>query len=239
MCTITFIPFSPQKYVLVNIRDENISRKRALFPFTKTVREESWVYPQDAEAGGSWLAFLDSGKINMLINGAFEIYKRKPPYRKSRGLVLLDSLSHKSILNYESKDNLKNIEPFTIISFSNLLKKEIEEFRWDGNKGYSTTLKSESPHLWSSTYIYAPELHQKKVEAFNLWLKKEKEFTEKSILKFHKSKESNFLLNKNDFLSVSITYIEVDHEEEWIKVVYEDISQKISQRLILSLKQKS
>ena len=53
----------------------------------------------------------------MLFNGAFKKHTKNATYKKSRGLILLDLIASKFILNYFGEVSLELIEPFSIILF--------------------------------------------------------------------------------------------------------------------------
>jgi hypothetical protein len=239
MCTISFIPTGGNKFNLVAIRDEINTRKNASFPAVVSLDGYSLVYPKDGEAGGSWIGLHDKGKINTLMNGAFEMYERKPPYKKSRGLVLLDSFKYTSLKDFLKNYDFKGIEPFSIISFHFLSEPVIEELRWDGKKSHYFKMNQLKPILWSSSFIYEPAMHAKKIKTFNAWMGKNKPLNIEEINSFLKSKESNFLLKQKDFLSVSISSIEIDAEDNMAVFLYEDLKNNTTQSLSLSINKNS
>ena len=54
---------------------------------------EKIIFPKDPKAGGTWYAIDEFGTILVLLNGADEKHKVQLPYRKSRGLIVLDIIS--------------------------------------------------------------------------------------------------------------------------------------------------
>src|SRR5690625_7813334 len=88
MCTITYIP-NPEKessFFVTDNRDESVNRP-AKFPEIYREYGVSLYYPKDLEKGGTWFGVSDKKRMMCLMNGAFSKYKRKPPYRKSRGEI--------------------------------------------------------------------------------------------------------------------------------------------------------
>src|SRR5437763_13365204 len=137
MCTVTFIPSAGKIYITSN-RDEKLLRKQALPPRFYFHNDVQLIYPRDEDAGGTWIAVNNNGNVAVLLNGAFIKHASKPPYRKSRGLILLDIVKSNTALKYFFSTDLTNIEPFTIVLFE---KNNLHECSWDGNKKYHEQLK--------------------------------------------------------------------------------------------------
>ena len=147
MCTVTFIPDGAGGYHLTSNRDEHTGRARALPPR----RHSELIYPQDATAGGSWVALKRSADAGVLLNGAFVKHRRQAKYRRSRGLVFLDILRAESPLQEFGLLRLDGIEPFTLVLF---VQEQLFECRWDGAKKYVDELETHRPHIWSSVTLY-------------------------------------------------------------------------------------
>lgn len=90
MCTVTYLPVSTG-FVLTQNRDEAPTRSPQIISKEKRFGTEL-LFPKDTKAGGTWIATARDGRTACLLNGAFEKHKHEPPYRLSRGLVLLDFL---------------------------------------------------------------------------------------------------------------------------------------------------
>ena len=136
-----------------------MSRADTLFPVTKEISGSTLYYPQDPLAGGTWLAQSNAGKVAVLLNGAFEAHKHRPPYRKSRGIVLLESFEFNGLLGFMNDYQFDDIEPFTLVHFAGL-GNDIEELRWDGRQCHLSRLDSEQAHIWSSAQLYSKEIRQ-------------------------------------------------------------------------------
>ncbi|HEY6900872.1 MAG TPA: hypothetical protein VI233_09530 [Puia sp.] len=179
MCTVTFIPDGPDVCHLTSNRDEHRGRARALPPR----RYGNATYPKDPVAGGSWIALTQKGDAGILLNGAFIKHRRRPPYRKSRGLVFLDIIRADNPLGHWGHIDLEDIEPFTLVLY---IQKKLLECRWDGQHRHLRELETTRPHIWSSVTLYdeAARIHRERLLA--QWYMHEKVSTD-SILTLHRS----------------------------------------------------
>src|SRR5688500_10833072 len=89
MCTVTFIP-SKQGMFLTSNRDEKNLRASAVYPAVYEFSSGKTIFPKDADAGGTWIAVHQNGNAIVLLNGGLFKHIPAPPYRKSRGLIVLD-----------------------------------------------------------------------------------------------------------------------------------------------------
>src|SRR5687768_1683567 len=92
MCTVTFIPVRDKIYITSN-RDEKHWRSPALEPAVYPFSTGRLLFPKDADAGGTWIAAHENGQTIVFLNGGFVCHTPNPPYRRSRGLILLDLLN--------------------------------------------------------------------------------------------------------------------------------------------------
>jgi len=184
MCTLTFIPSNTNEVIITSNRDEHISRGNSAFPVSVTKKRGEVYFPQDPKAGGTWLAASNRGVITVLLNGAFEKHKHRPPYRLSRGIILLDTFDFKSINDFRTGYDLTDIEPFTLVQFDTH-HKQIFELRWDGSIQYFTQLDYDNPHIWSSATLYSKEIRMERKHWFSEWLENP-ELTPDKMLDFHK-----------------------------------------------------
>jgi hypothetical protein len=215
MCTVTFIP-AGDTYLITSNRDEKSYRKQAMAPAIYHNGDVSLLYPKDADAGGTWIAVSDKGQTGILLNGAFHRHIPKPPYKKSRGLALLDILLNETPLNKFLRFDLENIEPFTLILLDNTL---LHECRWDGHEKYHRLLEKTRPLIWSSATLYDEEVAQKRQQWFEKWLKNNPIPSIKDALDFHQfggdGDEYNDLRMNRDgkVFTVSVTGIELNNEK--------------------------
>ena len=210
MCTVTFIPVNNKIFITSN-RDEKFLRKQAIAPALYKMKTGNIFFPKDADAGGTWFAVHDNGNAVIFLNGAFKKHISKPPYKKSRGLILIDLID--SINPYEKflSSSFINVEPFTAIIF---FDQQLFECRWNGNEKFYTKLNENIPHIWSSVTLYDDAIIAKRERWFEEWLKKNRAPTQDDILGFHQfagdgDKQNDLLMDREGITStVSITSLE-------------------------------
>jgi Transport and Golgi organisation 2 len=215
MCTVTFVP-SKDGCFITSSRDESISREKALPPAVHNYKGTTLVYPKDAKANGSWIAFTQTGNAAVLLNGAFTKHFAKPPYRKSRGLIFLDIIASPQPEFCFLGMNLDNIEPFTLVLFAGGF---LFEARWDGSNKHFIQLDAGTAHIWSSATLYSPAVIDKRKQWFEQWLTSINTPTASAIFNFHRiagdgDKKNSILMNRDDGMqTVSITCIDMRLEE--------------------------
>ena len=111
MCTVSFV-YSQDKIIITSNRDEKVIRPNAIPPKKHTINGKSIFFPKDPKAGGTWFAVDVYGTVLVLLNGAEEKHEVKLPYRKSRGLIVLDIISSESPKDFWSQIDLENSNPF-------------------------------------------------------------------------------------------------------------------------------
>jgi Transport and Golgi organisation 2 len=184
MCTLSFYPKADNDgFILTFSRDEMSARSSV-----EVVQDEQrgLVYPKDVLHGGTWLALSKrNGRLTCLLNGAFERHERILPYRKSRGLVLLESFDYADMLDFFEDYDFENIEPFTLLTFQN---QQIFQFRWDGNQRYIEKVDVQKPLLKSSCTLYNQVVRQERKAWFFDFLKQKNNNIEaKNLWQFHKT----------------------------------------------------
>ena len=214
MCTVTFIPVN-NKIIITSNRDEKHWRLPAVAPSFYAMRTGKILLPKDADAGGTWFAAHENGNAVVFLNGGSIKHEPDPPYKKSRGLVLIDLIDDESpdsnFLHYD----LKNIEPFTAIIFE---EGQLFECRWDGEKKNHLALNIHQPHIWSSVTLYDDKVIRKRKKWFDEWLKKNPSPSQGDILHFHQftgdgDKHNDLLMNRDGHVfTVSITSIEISED---------------------------
>lgn len=209
MCTVSFIPVRDSYFITSN-RDEKLTRKRAIAPVAYKQDDNYLIYPKDADAGGSWIAMKENGDCAVLLNGAFLPHVSRPPYGRSRGLVLLDIINDLRPSQRLVKFRLENIEPFTLILIEG---GSLYEFRWDGQEKYCKQLAPHRPYIWSSATLYDGLVIKKRENWFARFLNSNPHPTQRDILNFHRftgdGDAANDLLMSRDnkYSTVSITSI--------------------------------
>ena len=211
MCTVTYLPVGNASFILTSNRDEAPLRNAAEIVETVGADGKHLHFPKDPKAGGTWLCVADTGRIICLLNGAFKKHDRKPPYRRSRGLVLLDAFEYENIDRFFADYALKGIEPFTMVVCDS---DRLFELRWDGNQKHLLQMDADKPYIWSSATLYSEAFIKKRSQWFELWLDEHPDFRQKDIIAFHKyggegDSTNDFVMNRfNVVRTVSISSIE-------------------------------
>ena len=178
MCTLSFYPKPDNNgFILTFSRDEMPNRSSV--EIVKDAKR-GLIYPKDVLHGGTWFAVSQTkGRFTCLLNGAFEIHKRHLPYRKSRGLVLLESFEYSTIQDFWKAYDFTNIEPFTMISGEN---NHFWELRWDGFRRHSRQIDKRKSGIWSSCTLYNSEVRSKREKWFSDFLKSKKGVLDAALL---------------------------------------------------------
>lgn len=167
MCTLTFATLAKDQFCITSNRDESIQRAPALAPSRINWRNtHDLLMPIDQTGKGTWLAVhMQQRRILVLLNGAFQAHTHQPPYRKSRGLVLLDAFDYPNLEAFTGTYHPQAIEPFTLVAF-HLAPIQIEEVRWDGTSFHHQMIPLTPNHLWSAAMLYPPAVHTHSMAKF-------------------------------------------------------------------------
>lgn len=228
MCTITFLPQPEGRAILTQNRDESPLRARAEFPHTETFGDKLLLYPRDPQGQGSWIATNSQDKLICLMNGAYEAHESLPPYRKSRGLIVLEALKAESLQAYLKEESLEGIEPFTLLAFTHTEAGwQIEELKWDGSQVRIDQLPGDEPHIWSAPKLYTAEQRQLRKQWFAQWLQENPQPDEAAALRFHHTAgdgnpEHDLLLDRSYVQTLSTTQAELN--PQGIRLRYFDLS---------------
>lgn len=226
MCTLTIVP-KKDGFIFTSNRDEAKSRKMAKFPCYQTINDKKVLFPQDGNAFGSWIA-LNENRIVNLLNGAKKVYQHQPPYRKSRGLVLLDSFNYLDIHQFAAKYNMENIAPFTLVCLKFQPQLALVEIRWDGKAVSTKDFDPNKAHIFSSFQLYPKKIREEREELFSSFLQGKKSITQKDLVHFHEfggSKNVPIQLDESHFVrTVSITSVEKKNHD--LLMQYHDLQQK-------------
>lgn len=215
MCTVTFIPVSNTEFIITHNRDEKLTRLPSDLPKKQEFKGKQLIYPTDGDSKGTWFCNDETGKTACILNGAFEKHQSKPPYRKSRGIIVLESFLEQSFETWIETSDLNNIEPFTLILFEN---QKLIEFRWDGNIKYSKNLSTSKCHIWSSATLYTKGAVSKRELWLKSWLNSYNP-TPNNLFKFHnyggdEEKEINLKMEiLGSHKTVSITQVHLNKLE--------------------------
>jgi hypothetical protein len=207
MCTVTYIPTGEGAFLVSN-RDEKHYRSDALLPDVYTFPSGDILFPKDADAGGTWIAMHANGNAIVFLNGGLEAHKPEPPYRKSRGNILLDLINADHPTRAFHSIDLGSIEPFTAVVWE---QQALFECIWDGEQKHFTEKDSSSPHIWSSVTLYEETTRNKRKKWFDQWLTLNQSPGFDDILKFHQftgdgDSHNDLLMNREGYVyTVSIT----------------------------------
>jgi hypothetical protein len=212
MCTVTYFK-RKNGLVLTSSRDEKAERALAT-----TVSTEQWggfdlIYPIDPKGLGTWLCYRSDQKALVLLNGGYEKHFPIPPYRMSRGLIVLELIKTIDFIEAWRVIDLNNIEPFTIIAVWN---EQLIKVLWDGQTKHLQNLSSDKPHIWSSVTLYDAETRMLREKWYTDFLS-ELEMTPSSsdLLTFHRTAGKGDLHNglrisrEDLMLTKNITQIEM------------------------------
>ncbi|MEQ1745798.1 MAG: NRDE family protein [Saprospiraceae bacterium] len=208
MCTVSYLPVR-DGFVLTHNRDEAPSRS-----LHGLARSGPLLFPKDAKAGGTWIATARSGRTACLLNGAFVKHRHQPPYRRSRGLVLLDFFEWPEPNDFFEQYDLNGIEPFTFLFLG---QERIVELRWDGDHRHLAERPTEQPHFWCSATLYPPDMQVQREQVFRNWLGTDKHVTAgrlpAAIFRLHLQgsvgdPENDFVMNRAEHVrTVSVTQV--------------------------------
>jgi hypothetical protein len=246
MCTVSYLPLHGEGFIITSTRDEKSLRKPALPPEKYDIHDGPVYFPRDTDAGGTWIASSPGGHTLCLLNGGFIFHESNPPYRRSRGLVLLDFYLYNNVAGFRDQYDFKGIEPFTLLirnaqgTATGLADPQFDEIRWDGKQVHHTPLNPELPAIWSSATLYSDEVISQRKLWFDQWLAGHPEFSVGSAVDFHKTAgtgniQNDILMNRDNLVkTVSITSISRDPLTH--SYYYEDIinQQQYSTKLPVS-----
>lgn len=201
MCTVSYIP-QPDGYLLTTNRDEDPNRETLLPQARMLPGGTQLMAPMDARGGGTWVAADHMGRTACIMNGGLEKHKRKPPYRKSRGLVVLEAFEAPDFDSFLQDADPEGIEPFTLLLIE---PGRIQRWVWDGRHSHHFQPEPQTAQLWSSATLYTREQHAHKEAYFREALEREGNSRE-ALLRIHgRETPTPFVLDRQEVRSTSIT----------------------------------
>lgn len=224
MCTLTYIPLGDKEFIFTTNRDED-PKRIAIPPNLYINNNVECLYPKDQLSEGTWMLCNKEYSL-CLLNGAFVKHKHSPPYRKSRGLVVLEFSNYKSVTEFVLNYNFEGIEPFTMLVLTYGSKFAIEEIRWDGGSIHYKNLDPLKTEIWSSSTLYDESAKEMRREWFAGW-KSEGDNSTAHVLKFHKNAGNGdafngLIMNRKEMVkTTSITQISCIKAK--ISMRYEDL----------------
>jgi uncharacterized protein with NRDE domain len=234
MCTVVFLPNNGH-YCFASLRDESPLRQAAIVPAIYTNHGVDYVAPLDAKAGGTWVGVNEAGNVIILLNGGFENHVRQANYRQSRGLIVKELLAVVEPVSDWLNMNLSDIEPFTLIVFSD---NHLYQLVWDGELKHNIGLDAKQPYIWSSATLYSKVAKATRSQLFKEWLATKHEISEQTILSFFESvgdTNNGFLINRSATMqTLSYTFIAL---AESAKIQYHDFLNSTKSTTTIALKQ--
>lgn len=167
-------------------------------------------FPRDEGAGGTWIAMSDAGRVVCVLNGAFEKHHHRPPYRRSRGLMVLDSFHFAKAQDFFEQYTFEGMEPFTLIMADGGC---LWEARWDEQRLHLQRLDPAGRYLWSSATLYNAQWRQRRQQWFADWVATHPQPGPEDIMHFHRyggepDPWNGFVMNRHDLVrTVSITQV--------------------------------
>jgi hypothetical protein len=222
MCTVTVVS-KDNRLIITSNRDE-VTYRRAAKPQFYTVNGKQILFPKDPAAGGTWFATNGSDLAVVLLNGAFEKHAHQPPYSRSRGLVVLELVSSKSLLESVETIDLQGVEPFTLVLYE---RAYLYEFRWDGERKHLKPLDRNRPHIYSSATLYTAETRLERERWFAAFLEQNPEPDAQTIFGFHNTKNEgdtqNSIVMKRANLLETISITQLVETELGLEMKYIDL----------------
>lgn len=219
MCTVTYVP-NRTGFTLTHNRDEAPARSAVSITHHNHHPDEQIVFPRDSRAGGTWFAIAESDKTVCLLNGAFVRHQHHPPYRRSRGLMVLDFFNYQNPDHFFHEYNLEGMEPFTLIYAKPGV---LTEMRWDEHQRHITHLPPDQPGFWCSSTLYPPDMQLKRKMVFTSWLQKNTRHAPRDIMRLHlngtvNDPANNFVMMRERVRTVSIT--QVVHQKKYARMKF-------------------
>jgi|AntDeeMinimDraft_4_1070355.scaffolds.fasta_scaffold01083_2 uncharacterized protein with NRDE domain len=228
MCTLTYFPLKTTKgFILTVNRDESQDRP-ALAPDYYEEENVKMLYPKDPKKGGTWIGISSQKRVVNLMNGAFKKHQRDTPYRKSRGVIVLDFLKTEGFKECCQSYDFENIEPFTVICLEWKDKLKLYEFRWDGKQRFLMEKNTLDFQVWSASMTYDESQKKERKEFFQSKLKQQhdKKFNAEELWNLHHAKKENdgdldLIIDRGVLKTTSISQIVRDGDEVSFK--FEDL----------------
>jgi hypothetical protein len=208
MCILSIV-HQGNEIIVTSNRDEKRERPNSCTPEVIVRDGRSIVYAQDSLQNGTWLVADDSGRVAVLLNGAIKPHVPNPPYRMSRGLLLLDVFEKEDFLTAFHEFDLTGIEPFQMIFIS---KGSIYQMLWDEQFKQVVQFHHQSSVCFFSSTLYS-EHHQQEKEN---WFIKQQHILNGDcalhLFDLHQQRSNNtedgcFFLNNSTHITKSVSQV--------------------------------
>ena len=210
MCVLS-VGKSEHGIVITSNRDEQRTRKHSLTPEFIQHGTRKTILARDAQAHGTWFLTDNTGRIAVLLNGAFECHVPSPPYRKSRGIILLNLFQEKDLKSTFLNYNLDHVEPFQLIYID---KNQSFQCVWDGNQKHLFEIDLSTPQVFFSPTLYTKEQQEVKRDHFYTAIVAFERLNAKWLLDYHSNQhpltsETNFFMSREYHSTKSISQVEI------------------------------
>ncbi|WP_435356442.1 NRDE family protein [Emticicia sp. SJ17W-69] len=225
MCVLTYLP-TANGFIFTSNRDESVVRASAIPPRKYEIEGHYVFFPKDPVSSGTWIGGDDVFTL-CLLNGGLIKHIPSPPYRHSRGKVILDFYKFLNVENFLQNYDFNNIEPFTLVIIDRNNSLTINEIRWTGKDIFYKKHAANNPKIWSSVTLYSPEIIQEREYWFENFLQENPNYTAEDILRFHHFGGKGDIRNdikmnrENKLKTLSVTQFVVDNEN--FVVQYQDL----------------
>ena len=162
MCILSLVR-TANSIVLTSNRDEQRVRPNSLPPEIISTKNRKSILARDAQAQGTWLLTDNVGRTAVLLNGAFECHTPTPPYRESRGIILMNLFQEENFKSAFLFYNLENIEPFQVVYLD---QTEAFQYVWDGTQKHVFQIDLSTPNVFFSPTLYQREQQELKKNHF-------------------------------------------------------------------------
>ncbi len=232
MCTVTFLSTNNQFFITSN-RDESPGRRAKGLTSLHDQGHPKIYFPLDETSGGSWIALTESGRAVCLLNGAYESFVPQPPYRMSRGEIVLAAASDEYKEAFIANVDLVNVAPFTLLIFEN---NSLDELVWDGSQKHIRSLPVDQPNIWSSATLYPPEVRAWRKSLFDQWLRDTENLDREKIIDFHQlangDSDNDFVMNRDDLVkTLSITSIRL--QRDTASILHLELEQDLREEILI------
>jgi uncharacterized protein with NRDE domain len=211
MCILSIVK-SEQGIVITSNRDERRSRKNSLTPEIIDLGTRKAILARDAQAQGTWFLTDNLGRTAILLNGAFESHIPTPPYRESRGVILMNLFQEENFKSAFLFYNLENIEPFQVIYLDT---HQAFQCVWDGNQKHLFAIDLSNPQVFFSPTLYTKKQQEEKRKHFFKTLTEIGSMNASQLLEFHSNQNINslnlnFFMRREDQITKSISQVELN-----------------------------
>lgn len=210
MCILSIVK-SNDRLIITSNRDEQRSRKNSQIPAIINSGNRKSILARDAQAQGTWLLTDNFGRSAVLLNGAFTSHTSTPPYRESRGIILMNLFQEEQFKSAFLFYNLNNIEPFQVIYVD--LKNALQCV-WDGEQKHVFQIDLSKPQVYFSPTLYERSQRDVKRKNFLSTFEKIDSITKAELFDFHtankeENSDLNFFMNREFQTTKSVTQIEI------------------------------